>query len=282
MATLLVTALLAVLAGCSNRPQAAGPALVRVNGQDISTQQLESEAARTIKITDNASREKLLESMIDRQLLKEEALRQQLDRDPQVRQALEQARTSILAQALLQAKAEKMSKPSPAEIETYYRSHPARFAARKVYELKQLLIAEKDFSDALVQLVDSAQTMEDAAAWLDGRGIRYAQGRLVRGSDELPPAIESRLRDIGKGRLFIVNDGRNAIVMCIEAVRESPVTIDAATPHIVESLLQEKRAQLAGAEVARLRTTARIEYPGMPALRLASGQPATESKVSSR
>lgn len=265
-----------LLAGCDSKPQTAGPALVRVNGHHIDAQQVEREAARVAATVDGTSREKLLETMIDRQLLKDEALRRHLDRDPQVKLALEQATTSILAQAWLQAKVEQTGKPSAAEIETYYRAHPAQFAGRKIYELRQLLLTEKDFSDELKKVVDGAQTLEDAAAWLDGRGIRYAQGRLVRGSDELPAAVESRLRDIEKGRLFILNDGRNVILMCIEGVRERPLGIDAATAGITEALLREKRERLADVERGRLRAAARIEYPGMPALRLASGQQGAE------
>lgn len=257
------------LFGCEGRPPAARDALVLVNGQEITASQIEGEASRIGLAADDAAREKLLSSLIDRTLLQDEALRYRLERDPQVKRALENARARILAQAYLQSKAEQIGKPSRTEIEAYYRAHPAQFAGRKLYDMKQLLIAEKDFDDDLKLVVDNAKSFEDAVAWLEGHEVRHAQGRLSRSSADMPAALAEKFGDIGKERLFVINDGKNVLLMCIENIREIPVDIASAVEAIEKLLLEKKRGDLTDAELARLRAAAMLEYPSAAMPRLA-------------
>lgn len=267
------------LSACEERPHAARDTLALVNGQEITASQIDDEAGRIGLVPDEVMRGKLLDSLIDRTLLQDEALRHRLERDPQVRLALENARARILAQAYLQSKVEQMGKPSRAEVEDYYRSHPAQYSARKLYEMKQLLVAEKDFDDDLKLVVDAAKSMEDAAAWLDGHGIRYAQGRLSRSSADMPAALADKLVDIGKDRLFVVNDGKNTLLMSIESISETPVDMASASASIEKLLLEKRRSELTDTELARLRAAARLEYPSEAMSHLAAANAGTGKSI---
>lgn len=257
---ILVTA--ASLSACGSKEKKPGQALVRVNGEEITVLQINDELRRAgVKAgQQEAATKQLLESLIDRQLILAEAMRNKIDRTPEVMQAIERAKAQIIAQAYLKSVATKIDKPTTAEINDYFQKHPEYFTQRKQYDMQQLVVATKDFSDELKLAADSAKSLNEVALWLDKHNVRYARGQLSRSSADLPERVVAKLKEMQKGQLFIVNEGENSMLNSITDVKDSPVTVKNAAPQIEQYLINKKTKEAADAEITLLRSMAKIEY----------------------
>ncbi|WP_307722063.1 EpsD family peptidyl-prolyl cis-trans isomerase [Pseudoduganella albidiflava] len=261
-------AMAAALTACGDKAEKKpGQALASVNGEEITVMQLNEELGRVNvpAAQQEAARKQLLESLIDRQLLQGEAAKEKLDRDPKVVQAVERAKSLIIAQAYLQKRIGTPTRPTKEEVAAYYSQNPQFFANRKQFDMRQLVLATRDVSDPLKEVINSAKSIDDVAAWLDGQKVRYARAQLSRSSAEMPQQLSSRLQTMPKGQLFVVREGERSMLISIADMRDAPVTLEQATPQIEQFLTNKKNKEAADAELKRLRTAAKIEYLNKPA-----------------
>lgn len=269
------------LSACGNKEKKAGQALVRVNGEEITVLQVNDELKRAgVRAEQQAAATKqLLESLIDRQLIMEEAVRNKIDRTPEVMRSIELAKAQIIAQAYLQSITSKSSKPSAAEVDDYFQKHPEYFTQRKQFAMQQLVVSNGDFNSELSSVIDAAKSLDEVAAWLDRSNVRYARGQLSRNATDVPPEMGAKLLDMPKGQLFIVKEGGNSLINALVAVKDNPVTAKDAAPQIEQYLINKKNKELLDAEVAHLRSAAKIEYLNTPEPNAVSGKPAAPSPV---
>lgn len=249
------------LAACGNKEKKPGQSIASVNGEEITVLQLNDELARAnIPQGQTAPTKQLLESLIDRQLLVNEAIKEKIDRDPQVMQALERTKALVLAQSYLQKRIGTQTPPTKSDIEEYYGKHPELFSQRKVFEMRQLVIATKDATSALSSAMDAMKSLEDVAAWLDAQQIKFARAQASRSSTDLPPELVKKLLEMSKGQLFIVREGERTLLVALTDVKDAPVSLDATAQQIGQFLLNKKNKDATDAELARLRAAAKIEY----------------------
>ena len=258
----LMLAAVAGLSACGSKDKKAGQSLVRVNGEEITMLQVNDELNRAGVQAgqQEAASKQLLESLIDRQLFLEEAMRNKINRTPDVTQAIERAKVQIITQAYLQSIASKIAKPSKAEIDDYYQKHPEFFAKRKEFDLKQLVIANKNFSDALRLFIDSAKSLDEVAVWMDRHSVQYARAQTTRSTGDLPQQVVEKLLELPKEQLFLVGEGDNRVLNILTAIKDSPVTIINATPQIEQFLSNKMSKNAVEVEIAHLRSLAKIEY----------------------
>jgi peptidyl-prolyl cis-trans isomerase C len=235
----------------------SGQALVKVNGEEITIHQLNTEVSHT---NGQVSNKKILEALIDRQLLVEAAKSEKTDADPAVLQELERTRNQILMQGYLQRKLGAAAKPSSSEVNDFYTKNPDLFAQRRQYDLNELVIDAKDLSPQLATLMGTARSIDEVADWLQSKQIKFSRVSVARTSADLPPPIASGLKTMDKGRLFVIKDGVRTLLVVLQDVKSSPIALAAATPQIEQYLTLQKRQAQAAAEVARLRANAKIEY----------------------
>ncbi|MFL9710300.1 EpsD family peptidyl-prolyl cis-trans isomerase [Methylobacillus sp. Pita1] len=261
----VVVAVSIALSGCGdNKPHGskASQSLVSVNGKEITVHQLNEELARAnvqASQKDVASKQ-ILNALVERQLLEQAALKTKLDRDPNVMQAIERAKSQIIAQAYLQSKVASIGKPEKAEVDTFYRQNPQLFAERKLVEMEQLLIDSRYINDEFKSVLGSFKSLQEVAIWLDAKGIQYDRGEVARSVAELPPQISERLKDARKGQLFVIGMGPRTMLVLMNSVKDSPVSLVDATQQIEQLLLNKKRKEAGEAELQRLKSEAKIEY----------------------
>ncbi|MCU6498864.1 EpsD family peptidyl-prolyl cis-trans isomerase [Rugamonas sp. A1-17] len=266
------------LSACGGKEKKPGQALASVNGEEITVLQLNEEMQRSgvQPAQQEAARKQLLEALIDRQLLQNEAAKENTDRDPKVVQAIERAKALIVAQAYLQKRVGTVARPTKPEVEGYYNQHPEFFAKRKVFDMRELVIASSDMTDALKAAMDNAKSLDEVAAWLESHQVKFARTQLSRASSDLPPELSNKLLAMPKGQLFIIREGERSLLISITEIKDSPVTLEAAAGQIEQFLFNKKNKDAADAEVKRLRATAKIDYlskelaPGAPAAKAAA------------
>ena len=273
----LSIALAALLAGCDETKTVhEGQALVSVNGEEITAMQLneELERASVAPGQQEAVSRQLLAALIDRQLLQNEAVREKLDRDPKVVQAIERARALIVAQAYMQKKVGAIDKPSAAEVAEYYRSHPEFFAKRKQFDMQQLVIDTRDLSDQARKAADGARTLDDMAAWFDASKVKYVRTQATRTTSDLSPDLSAKLKSIAPGQLFLVREGPRSMLITMTEVKDNPASLALAAPQIEKYLIAKRTREAAEAELARLRSVARITYLNQAMAPLPAAAPA--------
>lgn len=262
--TLLVLLVGIGLSACGDKSHdhKASQSLVSVNGKDITVHQLNEELARANvqPAQKETASKQILNALVDRQLLEQAALKSKVDRDPNVMQTIERAKSQIIAQAYLQSKVANIGKPEKAEVENFYKQNPALFAERKLVEMEQLLIDSRHVNDEFKAALGNLKTLQEVAAWLDAQGIQYDRGEVARSVAELPPQISERLKDARKGQLFVIGMGPRTMLVLMDSVKDSPVSLADATPQIEQLLLNKKRKEAGESELKRLREDAKIEY----------------------
>lgn len=281
--TLLVAA---TLAACGGKKEAAsGQALVRVGSEEITAMQLNEELQRANvpAAQQEAGRKQLLQSLVERQLLVNAALEEKIDRDPKVVQAVERAKALIIAQAYMQKRL-PTGRPTAEEVSAYYAKHPLFFSARKQFELRQLVVASKDVDAEAGKAIEAAKSIDEVAAWFDQRGVKYQRAQVSRTSSDLPEALSERLVAMKPGQLFILREGERSVLSVLADTRPAPVDQATAAPQIEQFLVNARNKEAAAAELARLRTTGKVEYlnkslapdatPAKPAAAPAAAAPA--------
>lgn len=252
------------LTACDKEPteKKSGQALVSVNGKEITMLQLNDEIRRANIRADQyeVASKQLLESLIARQLLVDEAVRNKLERAPEVMQARERAYAQVVAQAYLQGIMSKIDKPSKAEIDEYFQSHPEIFANRKQFDLTMVRIAAKDLNDELKKVIDAAKTLDEVTSWLEKNKVQFVRSVASRSTSDLPPQMAALLQEKRKDTIFIVNEQETRLLIYVNAIKDNPVTIVSAAPQIEKFLLNKKFKEATDAEIARLRAAAQIEY----------------------
>lgn len=252
------------LSGCGDKANdsKASQSLASVNGKEITVHQLNEELARAnIQPTQREEASKqILNALIDRQLLEQAALKSKVDRDPNVMQAIERAKSQLIAQAYIQSRVANVSKIDKADVEDFYKQNPALFAERKLVEMEQLLIDSRYINDDFKSALGGFKTLQEVATWLDAKGIQYDRGEVARSVAELPPQISERLKDARKGQLFVIGMGPRTMLVLMNSVKSSPVSLNDAVPQIEQLLINKKRKDAGEAEIKRLRSEANIKY----------------------
>ena len=268
----LALVLAASLAACGGKKeQKSGQALASVNGEEITTSQLNEELQRSgvTAAQQQAASKQLLESLIDRQVLINEAVKDKTDRDPKVVQAIERAKALIISQAYLQKRLGAPQKPTKAEVQEYFDKHPELFSARKQFDMRQLNIATDDINDELKKVIDDAKSLDEVAAWMDAHQVKYTRTDVSRSTADLPAELGGKLLSMDKGQLFLVREGPRSVLSVITATKDAPVALAATTPQIEQYLANTRLKEAATAELKRLRAAAKVEY-----LNKAAGEPA--------
>ncbi len=249
------------LCACSN-PELPGQVVVKVNGMVITDHQLGGELARNGGggAREDVDRSRTLQELIDRKLLQSEALRKGLHRDPHIVAALEDAHAQILAQAYLQSRVAYAEAPSTSDVRRYFDSHPEQFAKRTLYHLRAIQLSSSDLSGDLKTVMDQARSLDDVAAWLDGRRIMYSQARQIHNSADMPAAVLDRMREMKIGQLFVIREGKSASLLALVDIQDSPLGFTAAAPQIERILLERRGRELGQMELARLRADAKVVY----------------------
>jgi EpsD family peptidyl-prolyl cis-trans isomerase len=262
----LATVLLLAACGAKDDKKAATQSAARVNGAEITVHQINQVLSRVTGVTEETApqaRQEVLSRLIDQQLAVEQAQEKKLDRQPEVMAALEAARRDVLARAYLDQVVSAQSKPSAEESKKYYNDHPELFAQRRVYNLQEIAIEKNDaILPALREKVATAKSVEDIAAWLKDKGVRFAGKGGVRPAEQIPLELLVVLHPMKDGQAAVVSNPQGIAVVRIAAAQTAPVDEATALPRIQQFLANQRSKEIVDKEVKQLRDKAKIEYLG--------------------
>lgn len=259
----IVIMLAGILSACGDHKDTkASQVLVRVDDSEITVHQV-NQALQQLRVPQAQQKQatkQLLPSLVDRQLLENAALKEKLDRNPDVLQSIEQAKAQILAQAYMQKIVAKVVKPTDAEVTSYFKAHPEYFSQRKAFQLEEITMARSDFTDEAKTMANAAKSLDDVSNWLNKNHLRFAKASAERSSTDLPPDLVKQLLGMQVGNLIVVAASDRVMIAELKSVKDAPIAEAQAKPQIEQFLLNKKRKEIGEAEMAKLRTTAKIDY----------------------
>lgn len=274
-----------LIAGCgkSDDKKPATQVAAKVNGDEISVHQINSALmqAGTQGGDPKEAGRQALERLIDQQLLVQKAVESRLDRDPNVLTALENARRQILAQAYIDRTLADTQLPTNDDIRKYYAEHPEIFGKRRLYRFQEVLMAvDGDEQLRAVQTqLEKNHNLRDFTAWLRERGIKFSMSYSMKASEQIPRGLLARLGGMKQGDVMFYPGGNRALAVQLTGWQELPMSEPEAAPYIAQALVTQRRGELAGEEVKRLRTAAKVEYVGEYANAGATAVPATDAQA---
>jgi EpsD family peptidyl-prolyl cis-trans isomerase len=268
-ARLLAAALVALVAACGSEEAATPVSQVaaKVNREEITVHQL-SNALAQYRALDEAQQKvatkQVLERMIDQQLLVQKAVERKLDRDPRIVQAIEASKRQILAQAYLEQLGRDAARPSAEEIRKFYVEHPELFAERKIYRLQELaVLARPELAGGELEgHVRAAKSLDEVGAWLRSLNVPFNVNATVKAAEQLPIEMLPRLAQLQPGQLALLSAQQGHVVVQVVTTERQPLDEKRAQAFIERFLVNQRRLELARAEVKSLREAATIEYGG--------------------
>jgi EpsD family peptidyl-prolyl cis-trans isomerase len=181
-----------------------------------------------------------------------------------VAQSIDQARRQLLAQAYLErAAASGAARSTAEEVRAFYAANPALFAERRIYRLRELAVsAPPQLIDVLRAEAARSSELEEVAAWLRQRNLRFSAFNLTQPAEQLPLSQLPDIARMKEGDIAVFGTPLGASVVQLVHAAEAPLSEQQAAPVIEQFLAARKRMELAAAEVRKLRDGARIEYVG--------------------
>lgn len=257
----------AVVAGCGSKSKEPGASQVaaKVNDEEVTVHQLNGllGKANIPPGTDvNAARKQALDRLVEESLLVQAAKEKKLDRDPRVVQAIEAARREVIARAYLEQVASAQAKPTEQAVSAYYTEHPELFAERRIYNFRELAVADGSKQEMIKSHFDAGKSMDDLINVLRAQNIRFAANAFVKPAEQLPLDAARRLHVLKDGEVSIIPRGQGLIVLQIAASRTEPVEQAKAKQAIEQFLSNKAKSEAVGAEVKRLRDSGKVSYVG--------------------
>ena len=246
------------LSACHAKP--AGQVLARVDGHDVTAQDVAAEARAAGVAVTRQDEGVLLGRVVDRQLLADAAHRQRLDLSPASPADLTRLIQNWRAQLLVSRLVIGLPSPTSAQIQAYISSHPAVFQDRTVYKIESY---DLQTTPTLATTLQTYQDLDLAVAFLNRLGIKPSHREGVIDTAQVAPELATKLAQTPDNKLVIAARPGRALLSRILARRISAIIGDQAIQLARERLRQQGISTRIDAELRRLRATSHTQYqPG--------------------
>lgn len=268
--TLLATALVLGLSACGKKDdkKVLAQFAAKVDSEEISVQQINqvisqtNTAGATPEATQAINRE-VLEKLIDQQLAVDRAIENKLHRSPEVMAQIEAARREILARAYMQQVADALPKPTADDIQAYFVEHPELFSERRIFNVQEIVVPmATGVAEQLRGFAAAGQPIEEAAAWLKVKGIKFGGSSATRAAEQIPLELLAQIHAVKDGHSVVMATDQTVTLLRVVSSQRSPVEKAAALPRIEKFLINQRAGEIVAANLKQLRANAKITYGG--------------------
>jgi peptidyl-prolyl cis-trans isomerase C len=222
--------------------------LAVVNGKPIPSSRADAIVKQVVaqgQGTDNAQlRDAVKKDLIAREVMVQEAIKEGYDKNPEVKQALENARQTIVVNAL--AKDYITKHPvTDAEIKAEY-DRFAKQTGDKEYHVRHIVVGTEDEAKQVIAKLKGGAKFEDLAKQSKDTGTANNGGDLDWASpSSFPPEFAAGFVNLQKGQITEtpVKTQVGYHIIKLDDVRPAKLpTLDEVKPQISEALTQQKLA----------------------------------------
>jgi EpsD family peptidyl-prolyl cis-trans isomerase len=240
---------------------------VKVNGEEVSVHQLELAVQRQTvglaTVQADVAAQRVLQGVIDQELAAQAARKQGLERDPRVVQMMEAAKRDVLARAYIEHLSDTATEPSTSEVDRYYETHPALFSQRKLYVLRETLVAvPATRRDAFAEQVRVTDTLPQLNELLSAQGLSYTMRNISLPAEEVALDTLDRLAAAQDGQSVVLPHEQGVRVLTVISTQSAPIDRTVGRRLITLYMANERKLRLAQQGIKAIRDTAKIEYQG--------------------
>lgn len=263
----------AVLIGCSGSDDGASKAsqvVAQVNGDEISVHQLNLELAKAGNLTPEQSKvvaKQVLDKLVTQQLLVQKAKEAKLDRNPKVLQILEASKAQLLAQAYLEKVGSGAAAATANEIDQFYNEHPELFSDRRIFRLREIVVAAKpEQFDTIVAKVGEFTTLDSILNWLKEDNYKFTVNQSTKAAEQLGKNVLMAIQPMKDGGVVPIKTDKTVNIIAVAAYKEAPIDKEKAKPFIEQYFKNKNKSELLKAEIENLKKHAELKYLGEFAL----------------
>jgi peptidyl-prolyl cis-trans isomerase C len=243
----LLLALIAIAASFANST-AFAQNLAVVNGKAIPSSRADAIVKQVVaqgQATDGPQlREAIKKDLIAREVMMQEAVKQGYDKNPEVKQALENARQTIVVNALARDYITKHP-VTDADVKAEY-DRFAKQTGDKEYHVRHILLENEADANAVIAKIKGGAKFEDLAKQSKDTGTANNGGDLDWASpSSFPPEFAAGVSGLQKGQVTEkpVKTQLGYHVIKVDDIRAAKLpSLDELKPQIQEALSQQKLA----------------------------------------
>lgn len=268
--SLLSAALVLGLSACGNKDgkSVATQVVAKVGSEEISVHQINQVLSRTFTEgtapdAAQAMSRVVLEKLIDQQIAVDQAIENKLHRTPEVLSQIEAARREILTRAYMQKIASALPKPSAEDAKTYFAEHPQLFSQRRIFNVQEIVAPmAAGTAEQLRRLASTSKPIDEAAAWLKSKNIKFAAGSATRAAEEIPLELLAQVSALKDGQSTVLEAPESITLLHVISSQRVPVDEATALPRIEQFLGNQRASVAVAANIRKLRTDTKITYMG--------------------
>lgn len=268
--SLLSAALVLGLSACGNKDSknVATQVVAKVGSEEISVHQVNQVLSRTFTEgtapdAAQAMSRVVLEKLIDQQIAVDQAIENKLHRTPEVLSQIEAARREILTRAYMQKIASALPKPSADDAKIYFAEHPQLFSERRIFNVQEIVAPmAAGTAEQLRRYASASKPIEQAAAWLKSRDIKFAGGSATRAAEEIPLELLAQVSALKDGQSTVLEAPESITLLHVISSQRVPVDEATALPRIEQFLGNQRASEAVAANIKKLRTDTKITYMG--------------------
>lgn len=257
--TAIAAALL--IAGCSKGPP-EGQVLARVNGEEITQSELNTELAAAGVPTNMRTKATpaVLQRVIERKLLVQQAQKDKVDQDPEYLLLRQRADETLLAQRYLQRQSQGANRqPSADQIDAYLRDHPAIGDQRQILSLDQVRFPTPT-DTAVIRALSGVQTMDGLLEVLRANNIGFQREAGQADSATLPDELLANINRLKPGEPVVILGGPVLTAAVVTGRQPAPTTTAQATEIAKRRITSDAVTNRLKQQGVALRQSAKIDY----------------------
>lgn len=242
---LLVAAPLALVACGSNSEAPTGQVVATVNGEEITTTDLDSELNGATAPTSEGQKQlqrMALENIINRTILAQAAEEEGMAKGPEFAVIERKARQAALVELLQRDIGKNLPQPSAEEVENFVAENPSLFANRKIFVVDQIVVPQ--VNQQLIQALQPVKTLAEAQAVLQRFNIDGNETVGVIDSLTIPPQAASQIASLPPEEVFIIPSNGAIRINHVRSSQTDPISGQQAQ-QIAKEMLARQRGQSA-------------------------------------
>lgn len=242
---LLLAAPLALAACGSNNAAPTGQVAANVNGEEITTTDIESELNGVTAPTPEGQKtlqRMALENIINRTILAQAAETEGLAKGPEYAVIERKAKQAALVELLQRKLGGAIPEPGSEEIEDFIAENPSMFANRRVFVVDQIIVPQAN--PELAKALQPVKTLAEAQAVLQKRNIKSNNTVGVIDALTIPPQAAQQIAALPPDEVFIIPSGPGLRINHVRSSQVDPIAGEQAK-NIAKELLTRQRRQTA-------------------------------------
>lgn len=236
-------ALAFALAACGSSGEPTGQVVATVDGQEITTADLNTELGGASAPTPEGQKQlqrMALDNIVNRKIMANAAREQGLDKGPAAAILEAKAKDLALIELLNQQMRKKVPQPSDEEVRNFVQSNPDQFANHKLFVVDQIIV--RSVTPQLAKALEPVKSLAEAQQILAAAKVPSNSTTGVIDTLTIPPAAAKQIAALPPGEVFIIPSNDGVRINVIRSTQTSPIP-EAQARQIATEMLSRQRMQ---------------------------------------